>query len=112
MNDHYAPNTAINEYQARLAAQALADKLATQHTPGDMVAVYDLKERVPNYNALLNIGAGKGGLDVYSSKDLQWACEVLGEEIADPYWHKPGDYHFGLREQFERMYDELAHRAL
>lgn len=108
----YLPNQAVTEYQARLAAQQAADKAATQFCPGDMVAMYDLKERVPNYNMLLNIGAGKGGLDVYKTADLEMGLAALGEEIADPYWYKPGEYHFGLREQFDRFADELDHRAL
>lgn len=68
---NYAPNQAVNEYQAHLQAQKAADKAVT--APEGMVATYALTDRLPNWNLLLDIEKPH----VYSTRALLEAVAVL-----------------------------------
>ena len=107
---NYIPNQAVAEYQARLANQRLSD---IAERPAEIAAVqqqqvltYALSARVPDWNKLLNMGAGYAGLAMYASALLREALTYL----TDPAWFGAGDYHFTRTQQLERVAAELATR--
>ena len=100
----YAPNTAVTQYQDRLAAQRRADEEAAQATPVGYVARYALKSREPEWAGLLNMGFY--GFRAYSTNHLiaaQAALQDLGAGLA-------GDTHFTVAEQLARLETAIAAR--
>jgi hypothetical protein len=99
MTASYAPDTAIREYQASLAKP--------DETPAALLDTYVLQDEPANWNRVLNMGAGKGGLRVYATPHLQTAKSWL----LNPVGHKPhGDTIYTVSEQLDRVSDELQKR--
>lgn len=108
----YASNTAVSQYQTRLAALAVQrneDAITKAAAPAGYQADYDLRSREPDWAKLLNMGAGNAGLSMYSAAHLVEAQQHL----QNPEWFTTGgDFHFGRLDQLARVTDELETRSL
>lgn len=102
----YSPNQAVSEYQARLAAQRVADEVSQSAAGPGMMASYVLADRVPDWNHLRHLGTK--GLHMYSAGHLKAGLLALADP--DLFAVNTTTYPFTRTQQLERFAAELATR--